>query len=93
MCCPPQTLCLVFLSALKATGTFVSMRALWLIRISDVAAAHDEPKITRRKWGCVTYIAKVSEGIPRLFCMLDNEKWPYNSKVHHSITVNEKVAS
>ena len=69
------------------------MRALLRIRISDVAAAHDEPKITRRKWGCVTYIAKVSEGIPRLFCMLDNEKWKYNSKLHHSITVNEKVAS
>lgn len=44
----------MFLSALKTMGTFVSMRALWLIRISDVAAAHDEPKITRRKWGCDT---------------------------------------
>jgi hypothetical protein len=47
------------------------MRALWLTRISDVAAAHDEPKTTRKKWGCDTYIAKVSEGILRLFCMLD----------------------
>jgi hypothetical protein len=83
----------VFLSALKTTGTFVSMRALWLIRISDVAAAHDEPKTTRKKWGCDTYIAKVREGISRSFCMLYKEKRKYNSKLHHSKTVNEKVAS
>ena len=83
----------MFLSTLKTTGTFVSMRELWLIRISDVAAAHDEPKITRRKWGCDTYIAKVREGISRSFCMLHREKRKYNSRVHHSITVNEKVAS